>query len=151
VEEIKQQISTLLIKSYIAGLFDGEGSITILRLKSNEKCRRVSSIHNLNIRIANTNKEVLEMVKELFGGGLHISNRTHRICYSWTASGNIAWNFLKHIIPFLRIKKQQAQLGIDFHESIAPHNNIKLTQEQLDFREEYKQKITDLNKGTYLM
>ncbi len=51
--------------SYIAGFFDGEGNFKIGRIK----ITKGKIAHQLQIRITNTNKEVLEEIKRFVGYG----------------------------------------------------------------------------------
>ena len=79
------------ILAYVAGLFDGEGSV-------------VSYKGHYQVRIANTYKPVLEWLREVFKcGGI---TKTTPKCYDWkiTRRADVV-RFLKAIFPFVRIKK----------------------------------------------
>lgn len=93
---------------YMAGYFDGEGSITITRG------------NNINVRLSNTYKPTLVWMYELVGGYLYIHNHDKntkgRQLYTWSLNAYRAIAFLKLIAPFLREKKYQAELAIKFSE-----------------------------------
>ena len=83
---------------YIAGFFDGEGSIS----------------HNgrgYRITIPQTNLEVLEIIKDFcgFGGTISVTKRKSHWKDSWifyVASQREVYNFLSHIFPYLIVKKR---------------------------------------------
>lgn len=91
--------------AYIAGILDGEGSITGSALSYRVQVRL--AIHNSNI-------ELLNWINERFDG--HITDvtsgspLTKRTCYVWVPYGHTIDRFLKLIYPFMRIKKKQARL-----------------------------------------
>ena len=109
---------TKLEKSYIAGLFDGEGSVSINKFRTkNPKYKCPSYV--LSLTVTNTNKEVIEWLYTKMDGSKHIRKRvwgkSHwKTCYSWMASANKALVVLKAIYPYMRIKKPQAKLAIEF-------------------------------------
>lgn len=89
--------------SYLAGLVDGEGCIRFSR------CR--TTIFPMII-ITNTNREILEDIKNEFGGDiqpLSLRKENWKQGYSWRLSWSRAVEFLDKINPWLRIKHLQAQ------------------------------------------
>jgi len=91
--------------AYIAGLFDGEGTI------------HISNQLYLAARLRNTNRLTLEWIQRLYGFG-HIYSDTRRVrpCYSLEFASNQALEFLKPLLPYLRIKKTQANLAFKFQK-----------------------------------
>ena len=125
---------------YLAGLVDGEGTIRIHR--HHPKTNRVPS-HLLELSVANTYRPVLEWVKERFGGQVvsrGIRPRSIRPGFTWQlrSTSQVA-NILRRLTPFLQIKWQQAELGINFALASPPHHRGKklLTEEELALREGY--------------
>lgn len=108
---------------YIAGLFDGEGCIQIVKNKK----RKRNSIEDrlcfvLRVSIGNTDLGLLESVKKNIGMGTIIFRRKPREgsnfkSYSYRVSDSQAFIVLKKLIPFLRSKKEEAILGIEFQET----------------------------------
>ena len=142
---------------YIAGLFDGEGHIFITEDK---RPAYKTSLHILRTGITNTNREVIEWVYSLFPATweMRIRNKNHphwKPCFFWEASSNKALYFIKMIYPYLRIKKEQARLAIEFQEKWQDRrylNNrntkgqIKKTSSKIyKKRQWYKEKIGLLN------
>jgi hypothetical protein len=98
---------------YAAGLFDGEGFVTIQREKGN------TIRYNLITGIQMTNRAGIEYLAANFGGKirkyLH-KNPNFLPAYTWVLYGHKAHHFLKTILPFLKVKRQDAEIGIKFVE-----------------------------------
>ena len=109
---------------YVAGFMDGEGSIVITRSKSG---RRKNLSFDLNVTIANNNKEIHDWLVENFGGSVSASNRWKRT-YQWKLTANQAKEFLEKIVPYLKIKKEQAILAIEFQKSKSIYTKQHLKQ-----------------------
>jgi hypothetical protein len=97
---------------YIAGLFDGEGCISV-------HINRTRWGHYLKawIAIVNTNREVIDSLLAHFGGHLYVReyiNPKYKTCYYWYFYGltNVV-SFLQKLLPFLVIKKEKALKTIE--------------------------------------
>ena len=91
--------------AYLAGFLDGEGSFGIRKSQDKYYVSRV--------RATNTNKEIIEWMHKSFGGSLYFrdfKSETLRNAWTWTLEGKSIVLFLKKVIPYLKIKKAQAQL-----------------------------------------
>jgi len=91
-------------KAYIAGLFDGEGSIYI-RIKGDRLQLEVNISQHMG------SISVLEMVQNRFSGS--ISSPYKNNC-KWVTSHDKAKKFLLKMLPYLHIKKEQARIAIAF-------------------------------------
>lgn len=136
----------MLTYSYIAGLFDAEGSINIYEKK--KKSTGVSCYY-LNCSITNTNLEVVEKSKEVIGG--YISrynplNKKHKIVYKNRLSCKKAFFFLKNIQNFTVIKKEQIAMAIEFQNITNNKSDHKLKKNEYKRKREIKIKISKLNK-----
>jgi hypothetical protein len=135
--------------AYLAGLFDGEGSINIF--KQPNKKDRINPCYFLEISIGNTHKGVLKWVSENFGGRLahnaeQYTRRNHRT-WRWRASSNEACAVLMILLPYLVVKKEQAELAIEFQEHINTHprkGNQMLSDEELLWREAQRAKLSTM-------
>lgn len=87
-----------LNKAYIAGFIDGEGCISITKRKDKEYKNGYSFYSN--IRITNTNLEILEWIKNILDCGGHLK----------------ACIIAKELLPFLIVKKKQAEILLDFQK-----------------------------------
>jgi hypothetical protein len=128
---------------YIAGLFDGEGYITVNNNKGN-------FIPTIGIKMNGFN--LLKSLNIKFGGYFYQRKKyVNRPLTEWTLRGALqVSNFLKQIEPFLIIKKEQANLCLDLCNtySIRKSNGvwikkIKLNKNIIDLRENFKKKIKE--------
>lgn len=115
----------MITDEYIAGFFDGEGCITsqmIFQTGKYEKYPRV----NVQLSIANTNRQTLEDISQKYGGSISKKGnrpQTVRECYSLCITGKENMSiFLNAILPYLRIKKDQAIIALEFIETIREEN-----------------------------
>lgn len=146
---IRGKVSTLSIQ-YIAGFFDGEGSINIYHIKPN-KWRRKNEGYEFSVYIHNTDKKIIDLFQGQFGGYVNVRKRKTekwKDGYDWKLSSVQAKNFLKRIYPFLLIKKERARIVIEFQE-VKEQKRYRFGEnpkEVLDFYELCYQKMRLLNK-----
>jgi hypothetical protein len=103
----------------MGGLFDGEGSISIVKRRYARTARttRIYSGFSLRIALGNTSREACETFARAFGGGLHLDQqhgRKARPVYRWTLADAKAGAALAILAPVLRIKAEQAKLALLF-------------------------------------
>jgi len=93
--------------AYLAGHFDGEGCITMAKRKRGFKLR---------CSVTATYHPVLEYYQSLFRGSIHpAGDFVNKPKWMWVLSGYSATMFfLDTLLPFLREKRPQAQLALDF-------------------------------------
>jgi hypothetical protein len=103
-------------RGYIAGLIDGEGTITFTTTNKRK-------IPRLRVFIANTSREIVERVREIIGcGSLYLVREKrqgkrgswHEIWHWQTSSLLDIKNLLQQISPILVGKKQHAQLALEY-------------------------------------
>ena len=90
--------------TYIAGFFDGEGTIS----------STATYYNNLRIGITNTCKAPLTFIMETLGGYIYEQKPTPigRRVYLWQLCGDKAATALEFLLPYLIVKKEEALLGI---------------------------------------
>lgn len=49
------------------------------------------------------------------------------------------------LVPFLRVKKKQARIAIEFQEHKPLRNGLRLSEEELAYREEKRRQLKKLN------
>lgn len=93
-------------KIWLAGFFDGEGSVGLTSQQHSQwKQPRISLTQKGKIGY-----EVLEHVRSIYGGSISIHVRTKDV-HQWSLAGNISCaTFLEDIFPYLKIKQQRAEL-----------------------------------------
>ena len=100
----------MISDQYAAGFMDGEGCINV------SSCRTSTYIRVL---IVNTNREVLELFQQRWGGDI-AQNKRHKahwkVSYTWRVSHAACREFLNDIYPFLVIKKKQAEAAFIFFD-----------------------------------
>jgi hypothetical protein len=117
--------------AYIAGLVDGEGTITLSRLHAKENRRLVVSI-------SNNDSQLLAFVLGCVGAGKITRKRTyqpqHAPAFAFQLSGRQALALLLCIAPYLRsYKAKRAQLALESYLAVTPRNG-KYTPELLTAR-----------------
>ena len=108
----------MFAKEYVAGFFDGEGSVGIYYLNNGKK----SKIYRLEVQISQTeNKEtikLLEFLKKTYGGNIirciKYGNQMSWMRYKLTSLK--ALNFLKDIYPNIVLKKTQLEIAFKFYD-----------------------------------
>jgi len=102
-------------KAYIAGLVDGEGCITIAKRKNGNK-RGKPWYYQPTIAIGNTDRRLLDFLIPLYGGWITKpkSKENNKQAYVWFISGKDRKIFLKDIIPYLKAKREQAEILLRF-------------------------------------
>lgn len=102
--------------AYIAGFFDGEGSITIHRNRKN------APNYTMQCGVWQMDKNPLDYIAFYFGGNVYKKykdlNRKGNM-WVWAATTRNALVFLKAIEPYLIVKKAQAKLAIEFQHSMV--------------------------------
>lgn len=151
-----------LEKSYWAGFFDGKGSIMITKTFSKDGFHK-SPTYQLQVGVATTNKKIMNNLR-LFAGNGRLTERRYkrpnqRNAYYWGCKGDKAVSFLKIVISYLKLKKQQAIIGIEFQTKKIQPNKFggrirALNKDELEYRELMRTKIRELNyrdsnKGSY--
>lgn len=97
---------------YIAGLLDAESSFIIYKLSS-----RPSYLLEVNYR--KTDYNTLQYLADIFGGRVRLaspSTGNKPDVWLWKLVSKNAYSLLRHIYPFLRVKRRAAELCIEFFE-----------------------------------
>ena len=119
--------------AYIAGIVDGEGYIGISA--DHRKRNPDRPCWRLRVAVTNIDEWLMKYLKFSIGGGIIglKNSKNSRPCYQWEIKHSKASEFLKLIIPYLHIKKSQAELAIKFQSQINK-STCKLTEEQFAVR-----------------
>lgn len=103
--------------AYIAGFFDGEGSVLLYKRHTNVALR---------VTFANTKHHALEWIRDTIGAGNIVvttrNNDKHATSYLLLINSQAAASLLEQIELYLIIKGEQARLAIDFQQRLkVPH------------------------------
>ncbi len=140
------------INIYTAGLFDGEGCISIAKGRKGKKYSNPNSFyHKLYVCVANTSEKIILFLHKNYGGHLYTQKRRsprHKIGYRWGLTQQQAEDFLKEMLPYLIIKKEQAELALLLRQTVDVNNRRNgrgLPQKTVNFREILWYKMRRLN------
>jgi intein/homing endonuclease len=110
--------------AYLAGLIDGDGSITLItgRQKWSSSPR---------VTIANIDKKLLKMIKKIFGGKLipvrkipRNKNWKYGWMLYWTNGDNCSY-ILENILPYLKKKNRQAEICLEVSKTMGIYKGCK--------------------------
>lgn len=136
--------------AYAAGLFDAEGCVLISKQKGT--IRMIHPLHTLRVKLGCVNQSAMNWFGENFGGPISSvkpKKERRKIFFHWQKSSNRGADFLRKILPYLKIKKPQAELALQFQNEvkIKPKRECKeITPESLRLREKLKNQISLLNQ-----
>lgn len=142
--------------AYIAGIFDGEGSIGVSIARP--KGARKTNSYRVRMRVSMCDDRAIILLQELFGGKIKThqpSNPKHKLQYDWMLRSWDARQALKELLPFLVIKKERAEVAIMLIERVSA-SNVKFSQKkiartskgELSIRHSLYEKIFKLNDRT---
>lgn len=151
----------MLTDEYIAGFFDGEGSISIGRNRANGR----SDYHKMVVVLAQRAKyrHVLDQIAEQFGGAVILKKWPVDKRARWAQMAN--WQlqsladierFLVAMQPHVIVKAEQVRIALEFVRTrkpagFAPRNGLgqlqgkSLSQDEIDRREALRLQMLEAN------
>ena len=125
--------------AYLAGFWDGEGSFML-------HGRSGTGSIAFRAAVVGTKVEVINWVKEITGIGVIIHHKDPNPNWAekhlWWVNGDGAWSFTKQLLPYLKLKRLQAELAIAFQERLR-EPSLKADR---SWQEEWRQKMRDMNR-----
>jgi intein/homing endonuclease len=125
-------------KSYIAGLIDGEGTITLTRKNKDKfRCPVVS--------VTNTSYEIIALLQESLGGSVRrqkVYKNHYKQAWIWSVSYDQAINAISIIQPYLKIpeKRRRCDLILNEYKQVTKRNGRYSPEDlkrKLDFEERF--------------
>ncbi|MFA9559543.1 LAGLIDADG family homing endonuclease [Evansella sp. AB-rgal1] len=126
--------------SYLAGIIDGEGTITLTKMHQKENRRPI-------ISNASTDKELLEYIHSLTGGVIcnkkNYSPGIHRDSYTLTIKRKEdVFSLLQSIAPYLRVKnkKDRAIHLLEHYDRVTPRNgkySLEMREQKIAFEKQF--------------
>lgn len=121
-------------RSYIAGIIDGEGSITLT-------VKQKGGTRHLMVLVSSTDKDLLRYLKKTIGAGKVLAKRTykphHKPAYMYSISNRQALSVLEQTVPHLRTYKlRRAKIVLSQYLLVTPRNgkyNDKLRRKREKF------------------
>lgn len=129
--------------AWLAGIVDGEGTITLVRHNRNKFRSPV-------ISVASTTYELLLEVQRIAGGGSISSKKVyathHKPSWTWALQRRKALALIEALIPYLRepLKLTRAQFLLSNYSKCTSRNG-KYTKEQLDLKEQMENSFFSLS------
>jgi hypothetical protein len=128
--------------AYLAGLIDGEGTVTLTRLSRNRQ-------RGLALTISSTELDILKHALTVIGAGKitnkKISKVHHIPSYTYQITNRQALDVLRQIGPYLRgYKAKRATLALQEYVRLTPRNG-RYTVEQLKERDLFVQIFFSIN------
>lgn len=143
---------TIAELAWLSGIIDGEGSIFIMKQKRKDRER----IFNYILRVAVQSTDLI-MAKECFliseEGTYFTASETRENqsnSLKWQVNGRKAANILKELLPYMKVKKEQAKAAIKFQETTKKHWKLMTPRDyknQEDFYYKLKQMKIDEKMG----
>lgn len=138
-------------KIWVAGFFDGEGCVTI---RKPYKTKKGTAGYTLAVTVSQKNKPILDWLKEEWGGCV-VQQMKGSGVWAWRITSLSAGIFLLDIVDYLRLKKAQAQLGIELQKSkrniprVDGSNRLGIpaSEEYLAYCESIRSQIREINAG----
>lgn len=127
------------VYAYLAGIFDGNGSVFIAT-----KIRNKRPVYWLVVQISTRNHTFASWIASLAHGTAAANGKY------WRATSKEAAAFLTVILPWLQLKRDQATLAVEFQEQMSGKSQYAVpTAEELARFEDYRTRIKLLNEHQY--
>lgn len=140
--------------AYLAGIFDGEGMVSISR---KQRGVRQNDCYQLWIEVSNSSKCLMDWIVGHFGGYLIAQPKpTGNAHWKWVRRNIKAQGILEALLPFLTVKLDQARVGIEFQIRQSSEKKtyeagrrgpIPRTPEQMAYKEDAKQMLHAMKRG----
>lgn len=104
---------TELEKAYLAGIVDGEGSVTVFHQAN-------TGGFQLRVSICSTSRSFIEWLSEKLGKNIFTDTHKYRKgskvkdLYQVNTHGNEAQDLLRQLLPYMIIKKNHALISLEF-------------------------------------
>lgn len=136
--------------SYLAGLLDGEGYISIMKVNKGNKRQWSSTRDYLYypvIKVAMTDKAIIEFLKNSYGGTFETrkARLNARESYCWTVRKAQVINILQKVYPYLKVKRKHAEVIFKFKNATNGVGN-PLGEDNWNKRDELFAEIRKLTK-----
>jgi len=142
-----QTVKTLppLDAGYLAGLIDGEGTITLSR-------RNLNKHRALVVTVSNTEMSILKHVLKITGVGKitnkRITKANHTPSFTYQVANRQALDILKQTVDHLRsYKADRARLAIQDYTRLTPRNG-RYSPAQLQEQTQFDEKFLAIRTGT---
>jgi hypothetical protein len=134
-------LNAIALRAYLAGIIDGEGTITITSHTNRDR------VYLPKITINMCDPQAMELLADRYGGKVYAKPsrfENSRDQFIWAVTGSHSLNIIEDLKEFLLIKKPQAEVVLSADWTI--HNRWSITDEVKESRRSAYEKILLLNK-----
>lgn len=142
--------------SYIAGIMDTDGSFSVKRQKGQADTKNLRYMPQIQMSMASL--DVINHIRKnsVYGTVCVVKNKScvRGFHYAWSiGKKQDCSEFVERILPYLKEKKNQALILLDFCKNSENTKYCKagISSKELEFRESCYQKIVALNKRSSLL
>lgn len=150
--------------AYAGGIIDGEGCISMFETSnetSQKQWRKAGDVrYRYKVVVKMVDHEACVLLMELFGGSLYwnplskLRGRQRFPQITWAVSERRAAKAIRQLLPYLRVKKKQAELLLLMCENVAKYDHAgrgkKVTPEDTVARLELITKVRACNQRAHL-
>jgi hypothetical protein len=128
--------------AWAAGLFEGEGTISINKAHTKH-------LSTLRCMVGNTDKEIVDFFLQRWGGHWHevMASGNKRTAWKWSVAATKAAKFIADIAPYLRTTRvrEKAALGLEFQAQKSLRYWVRRSNEYRDMQLSYYLRMKELN------
>lgn len=132
--------------AYAAGLFDGEGTVTLSKHQATDKFRCPT------LSMSSTTLSLLEFMRDVFGGSIsfHKTYKSHhKSSYSWKVRNDSALSIAQALQPYIKEpeKRRRIDLLVSQYKIVTSRNgkySEELLARKLDFEQTFFHPSTPL-------
>lgn len=109
--------------AYLAGYFDGEGTVVIAKVMYKSKKNGPQAYHSMRIQVVSTDIVSLKEFERVLGGYVQFHKSTQpgrwKPRWDWCCCAHEATAALQRMLPYLRVKRHDAEVGIEFQRLMS--------------------------------
>ncbi len=113
--------------SYLAGVFDGEGCVSITKKK--QRLDMYHAYYSIYLQVQMCDKEIPTLFQCVFGGSLSVhtyngkGKENWRPKWSWSMSDRKTEEVMKDLLPYVILKRPQLEVALHFLDNRTLHTN----------------------------
>lgn len=142
--------------AYLAGIVDADGYITIQRTVKSKSAGGTTAYFSFKVGISGGKRQPHDLAVELFGSRVFTyrpKEERYLDQHQWCVTGPRAAEVANYLLPYLRIKHDQARLGIRFQAMLQAQNRLRgsgpMTADDRSARDQLWKEMVELNHASY--
>lgn len=140
--------------AYTAGCIDCDGWVSIKKTNISREKEKTPR-YKLQVGVTGKDARVQQFLYGVWGGDLNFKDNSEKekreginstYIWEWIINSNQAKEMLKKILPYLKYKKDQADIAIRLQDRMQKAGSPKISEYELSKREELYLKCKELKK-----